>query len=98
LEIQNHLLEILGSRAPAAILALHYGAIVWYGKSRQSTVTKKLSSIQRQACLLITGAFKTTPTSALEFLLNLPPLQLLLKREARMASYRLCPAHISDVK
>jgi hypothetical protein len=41
------------------------------------------------ACLASTGAMKTTPTAAMELLLNLTPLDLLIKAEARMALYRL---------
>jgi hypothetical protein len=41
------------------------------------------------ACLAITGAMKSTPTAAMEVLLNLTPLQLLIMVEARMALYRL---------
>jgi hypothetical protein len=41
------------------------------------------------ACLAITGAMKSTPTAAMEVLLNLTPLDLLIMVEARMALYRL---------
>jgi hypothetical protein len=41
------------------------------------------------ACLAITGAMKSTPTAAMEVLLNLTPLDLLIMAEARMALYRL---------
>ena len=44
------------------------------------------------ACLAIMGAMKSTPTAAMEVLLNLPPLDLLIMAEARMALYRLQPA------
>jgi len=41
------------------------------------------------ACLAITGAIKSTPTVAMEMLLNLTPLDLVIMAEARMALYRL---------
>jgi hypothetical protein len=41
------------------------------------------------ACLAITGAMRSTPTAAMEVLLNLTPLDLLIMAEARMAFYRL---------
>jgi hypothetical protein len=41
------------------------------------------------ACLAITGAMKSTPTAGMELLLNLTPLDLLIKAEARMTLYRL---------
>jgi hypothetical protein len=40
------------------------------------------------ACLVITGAMKTTPTAAMEVLLNLTPLDLLIMAEVRLALYR----------
>ncbi|KAI5735212.1 hypothetical protein M8J77_015582 [Diaphorina citri] len=66
-----------------------YGALVWWPKTEQATVIKKLRSLQRQACIGITGTMKTTPTLALETILNLPPLELFIKGVARMASYRM---------
>jgi hypothetical protein len=45
------------------------------------------------ACLAITGAMKSTPTVAMEVLLNLTPLNLLIIAEARMALYRM---HMSE--
>jgi hypothetical protein len=51
--------------------------------------TGKLGRIQRMACLAITGAMKSTPTAAMEVLLNLTPLNLLIIAEVRMALYRL---------
>jgi hypothetical protein len=41
------------------------------------------------ACLATTGAMKSTPTAAMEVLLNLTLLNLLIMMEARMALYRL---------
>jgi hypothetical protein len=66
-----------------------YGALVWWPKVMQKTTKIQLGRIQRMACLIITGAMKTTPTAALEMLLSLTPLDLLIMAEARMALYRL---------
>jgi len=41
------------------------------------------------AGLAITGSMKSTPTAAMETLLNLTPLDLVIHVEARMALYRL---------
>jgi hypothetical protein len=41
------------------------------------------------ACLAITGAMKSTPTAAMEVLLNLTPLDLLIMAESRVALHRL---------
>jgi ribonuclease HI len=57
-------------------------------KTQQKTAQDKLSKIQRLACLCVTGAMSTTPTAALEVLLGLPPLHLVVKREARLATYK----------
>ncbi|KAI5731976.1 hypothetical protein M8J77_019254 [Diaphorina citri] len=65
-----------------------YGALVW-PKIEQVTAKAKLNRIQRQACLGITGAMSTTPSLALDAILDLPPLDIYIKGMARAASYRL---------
>jgi hypothetical protein len=55
----------------------------------QKTTKIQLGRIQRMACLAITGAMKTTPTAAMEILLNVTPLDLLIQAKARMALHRL---------
>ena len=55
----------------------------------QKITKTKLGRIQRMACLAITGVMKSTPTAAMEILLNLTPLDLVIQVEARMALYRL---------
>uniref|UniRef100_A0A1B6KRF7 RNase H type-1 domain-containing protein n=1 Tax=Graphocephala atropunctata TaxID=36148 RepID=A0A1B6KRF7_9HEMI len=69
-----------------------YGSLVWWTKVNQSTVQVKLASLQRLACLLITGAFSSSPTMTLEVMLGLLPLDILIKAEARKAAYRLMTA------
>ncbi|XP_054281228.1 uncharacterized protein LOC128998898 [Macrosteles quadrilineatus] len=66
-----------------------YGSVVWWTKVMQTTAVKRLQKIQRVACLSITGAMRGTPTAALEVVLNLPPLDIIVKGEARMAAYRM---------
>jgi len=41
------------------------------------------------ACLAIRGAMKSTPTAAMETLLNLTPLDLVILSRTRMALHRL---------
>jgi hypothetical protein len=65
-----------------------YGALVWWPKVTHKTTKTQLRRIQRMACLVITGAMKSTPTVAMEVLLNLTPLNLLIMAEARMTLYR----------
>ena len=55
----------------------------------QKTTKNQLGRMQRMACLTITGAMKSTPTAAIEMLLNLTPLDLLIMAGARMTLYRL---------
>ncbi|GBN37632.1 hypothetical protein AVEN_139987-1 [Araneus ventricosus] len=51
---------------------------------------RKLSSIQRPSLLHISGAYRTTPTAALQTILGIPPLHMQLQFEARFTSiYRL---------
>jgi hypothetical protein len=66
-----------------------YGVLVWWPKVIRKNTKTQLGRIQRMACLAITGAMKSTPTAAMELLLNLTPLDLLIVAEARMAPYRL---------
>jgi ribonuclease HI len=66
-----------------------YGSLVWWPKLEQRTAELELTKLQRLACLCITGAMRSTPTAALETLLNLPSLTIYIKAEARMAAYRL---------
>ncbi|KAG8322509.1 hypothetical protein J6590_020209 [Homalodisca vitripennis] len=49
---------------------------------------KNLGKVQRLVCLGTTGAMRVTPTAAMEVVLNLPPLDILVIRWARMAAYR----------
>ena len=55
----------------------------------QKNTKNQLGRIQRNACLIVTGAMKSTPTAAIQMLLNLTPLDILIVAEARMALYRL---------
>ena len=68
---------------------LTYGAVVWWTKICQKTAQKTLQSVQRLACLSMTGAMRTCPTAALEVLLNLPPLHIHVKKEAISAALRI---------
>jgi hypothetical protein len=69
--------------------SIFYGALFWWSKVMQKTTKIQLGRIQRMACLAVTGAMKSTPTAAMEALLNLTPLDLLIMAEVRTALYRL---------
>jgi len=66
-----------------------YGAAVWWPKVDQKTVSIQLDRVQKLLCLYITGAARTTPTSALEIIVGLTPLTLYIKQEAMLTCYHL---------
>jgi hypothetical protein len=66
-----------------------FASLVWWPGCQTASAKSKLSRIQRWACLRITGEVCTTPTHALEELICLPPLELVVRGEARMAAHRL---------
>lgn len=66
-----------------------YGSLVWWPKTQQRTARIELTKLQRLACLCITNAMRSTPTASMEVMLELPPLDIYIKAEARIGSYRL---------
>jgi len=68
---------------------LSHAAVVSWTRVDYSTVGKQLEHVQRIACLYITGAVRTTPTSALEMITGQTPLAIFLKQEAMTACFRL---------
>src|SRR5207302_6980237 len=57
-----------------------YGARLWNFKgAKNKTIMLSLTQMQRKAALWITGAFKTSPTGAVEMLAGLPPIHLHIK-------------------
>ena len=67
--------------------AISYASIPWWNKTEEVTVQKKLSSVERNACVLITNAIRSTLTRALETMLSFPQLQLFIKKEAKIINY-----------
>lgn len=68
---------------------ISYGCIVWWRRSQLVTAQRELQQLQRLVCIGASGALRTTPTAALEVLLDLPPLHLYLKQQATTAFWRL---------
>jgi len=64
-----------------------FASLVWWPGCQTASAEMKLSRAQRSACLGITGAMRTTPTSAVEALICLPPLELVVRSEARTAAH-----------
>ena len=68
---------------------LTYGCIVWWKALEKSKHFKSFSSVQRSACIGMTGALRTTPTTGLEMLLDLLPIDLHVKSVAMKCAARL---------
>jgi len=68
---------------------ISFASLVWWPGCQTASAKKKLSKVQRPACLRITGAIPMTPTGAIEALIGLPPLDLVIKGEARSAAHCL---------
>jgi hypothetical protein len=62
---------------------LTYAALLCWKKASQISVNRKTAHLQRLACVSISGSMHSTPTAALEFILMLPPLGILRKRQGR---------------
>jgi len=60
--------------------SITFVSLVWWPGCQTASAKKILSRIQRLACLWITQAMCTTPTSAMEALTFLPPLEFLVQR------------------
>ncbi|GBN34733.1 hypothetical protein AVEN_248096-1 [Araneus ventricosus] len=63
---------------------LCHGTAAW-GQNMTSRLQKQLDSIQRLFFLYITGAYRTTPTAALQVVTSLPPPHLQIQQEATYA-------------
>ena len=66
-----------------------YACTPWVGGVNKKYIEKKLSRVQKLACLMIFSAFPSTPTEALEMLLNIMPIKEFILSEAVKGSYRL---------
>lgn len=67
-----------------------YAALMWWPRVNLTVCIKELSKLQRTFCISIMGAFKTTPTAAMEMLIGLTPLHIWMKAEAMIAYHRIC--------
>jgi hypothetical protein len=74
-----------------------YGFCLWfYDGAKTKGAIKSLTTMQQQAALWITGAFKTSPTGDVEALAGLIPIQLHLQKLAHWVDYcitMLAPNH-----
>ena len=66
-----------------------FASLIWWPGCQTASAKKKLSKVQRLACLGIAGAIRTTPTGAMKALVGLPALDLVIQGEARSVAHRL---------
>ncbi|KAJ1307109.1 hypothetical protein OPQ81_001227 [Rhizoctonia solani] len=59
---------------------LTYGSILWSHGHRQQSLTRPLEKAQNVGLRWLLGAFKTTPTYALQHLSAIPPIHIHLRR------------------
>ena len=71
---------------------LTYACVSWVGGLSKLYLTKKLVKVQRLACVMISSAFPSTPTGALEVLLNVTPINEFILAEAVRGSVRISRA------
>ncbi|GBM76039.1 hypothetical protein AVEN_53912-1 [Araneus ventricosus] len=74
---------------------LAYGAAVWC-LDPPIRIKRKLNTIERPFLLTLTGAYRTTSTSALQVILGIPPLYLQLQQEARVTAIRRLNISLPD--
>lgn len=66
-----------------------YASLVWWPKTEQQSTQKKLDKILRLATMSITGSMCTTPSNALNGLLNILPLHQDIKMDALKHAIRI---------
>ena len=72
-----------------------YAALMWCPRIKKKLYMSELTQLQWRACIGITGAFRTTPTAALEVAIGLTAVLLCFEGEARASYFRIC--HFSYV-
>ena len=70
-------------------LTISYASLLLWTRCQMASTKNKLSKVQRLACLGTIGAFRTTPIGTMEVLVGLPPLDLVIQGEARLAAHCL---------
>ena len=68
---------------------MSYACVSWAGGLNKKYLVRKLTNVQRLACLMISSAFSGSPTGALEILLNITPIEEFRLAEAVRGSYRI---------
>ena len=68
---------------------MSYACVFRAGGLNKKYLVRKITKVQRIACLMISSAFLGTPTGALEILLNITPIEEFLLAENMRGSYRI---------
>ncbi|XP_043072259.1 uncharacterized protein LOC122322860 [Drosophila grimshawi] len=68
---------------------LLYGVAVWWPYLKKKTTLSKLNKVQRMAELCISGALRTTPSEALDAILDIPCLERQGMENATLTAIRL---------
>lgn len=66
-----------------------FGANMWWRAARLATVKEKLNVTQGMALRRVLGTMRTTPTRAMESLLDIPPLDIVIQELAMRTMLRL---------
>ncbi len=66
-----------------------YAAVAWWNSMDIALARSELERLQRAACIMITGAVRTTSTKVLQIFLDLPTLGMVVESAALMAAYCL---------
>ena len=66
-----------------------HDCVSWAGGLNKKYLVRKLTKVQKLACLMISSAFPGTASGALEILLNITPIEEFLLAEAVRGSYRI---------
>ena len=73
------------------LLVATYSVKLWYYEgSHFKGPMKALKSMQARACCWITGAFRTSPSGAVETLVGIPPSHLHIRKLMERSHVRLC--------
>ena len=59
-----------------------YAAVVWTKATEVKLYMNWFEQVQRTACLMITGAMRTTPGRGMEYLIDIPPIREFIRKEA----------------
>ena len=66
-----------------------YASVAWLTATATDARLVPFRKLQRLACLMITGAIRSTPTAAMECMLDIEPIDVFLMRQAIGSSFRL---------